>query len=141
MNNDELMHYGVLGMHWGVRRGRTGQTIAKAQRKMTKLDAKHTKAVNKRANTKRPLIRTDFSDAKFRRRDRNVTYTTAAARKWLKKVDKVLGTKTMNEMKNADGTNAARRYFEDIFRVCVSSSGANATYLINLKELSSIKKI
>lgn len=115
MNNDELMHYGVLGMHWGVRRGRTGQTIAKAQRKMTKLDAKHTKAVNKRANTKRPLIRTDFSDAKFRRRDRNVTYTTAAARKWLKKVDKVLGTKTMNEMKNADGTNAARRYFEDIF--------------------------
>lgn len=115
MNNDELMHYGVLGMHWGVRRGRTGQTIAKAQRKMTKLDAKHTKAVNKRANTKRPLIRTDFSDAKFRRRDRNVTYTTAAARKWLKKVDKVLGTKTMNEMKNADGTNAARIYFEDIF--------------------------
>lgn len=115
MNNDELMHYGVLGMHWGVRRGRTGQTIAKAQRKMTKLDAKHTKAVNKRANTKRPLIRTDFSDAKFRRRDRNVTYTTAAARKWLKKVDKVLGTKTMNEMKNVDGTNAARRYFEDIF--------------------------
>lgn len=115
MNNDELMHYGVLGMHWGVQRGRTGQTIAKAQRKMTKLDAKHTKAVNKRANTKRPLIRTDFSDAKFRRRDRNVTYTTAAARKWLKKVDKVLGTKTMNEMKNADGTNAARRYFEDIF--------------------------
>lgn len=115
MNNNELMHYGILGMHWGVRRGRTGQTIAKAQKKMTKLDAKHTKAVNKRANTKRPLIRTDFSDAKFRRRDRNVTYTTAAARKWLKKVDKVLGTKTMNEMKNADGTNAARRYFEDTF--------------------------
>lgn len=115
MNNDELMHYSVLGMHWGVRRGLTGQTIAKAQKKMTKLDAKHTKAVNKRANTRHPLIRTTLSDAKFRRRDRNVTYTTAAARKWLKKVDKVLGTKTMNEMKNADGTNAARRYFEDIF--------------------------
>lgn len=75
MNNDELMHYGILGMHWGVRRGRTGQTIAKAQKKMTKLDAKHTKAVNKRANTKRPLIRTDFSDAKFRRRDRKTLLT------------------------------------------------------------------
>ena len=49
--NDELMHYGVLGMRWGVTRNRQA-TIGKAYKKLGKLDSdieKKRKAATKAA--------------------------------------------------------------------------------------------
>lgn len=38
MNDNELMNYGVLGMKWGVHRGRVAQSYGKAVAKRNKLD-------------------------------------------------------------------------------------------------------
>lgn len=50
MNDNELMHYGVLGMKWGVHRGRVAQSYGKAVAKRNKLD-KRVEVAKAKANT------------------------------------------------------------------------------------------
>ena len=48
LNPDELMHYGKLGMKWGVRHGHSDKVYAKASRKLEKLDNKVQKYAKKK---------------------------------------------------------------------------------------------
>ena len=47
-NDDELCHYGVIGMRWGMRKDRAG-TINKAYKKLNKLDKNVAKTSQKAA--------------------------------------------------------------------------------------------
>lgn len=45
--DNELKHYGVIGMKWGVRRGNTKEAYAKASKKLDKIEAKRVKQAAK----------------------------------------------------------------------------------------------
>ena len=56
MNNNELTHYGVLGMKWGVRKGDVGKAYGKATKKFNKLD---TKVVNAERKANKAMYKVD----------------------------------------------------------------------------------
>lgn len=92
MHNNELYHYGVIGMKWGVRRGNTAKAYQKASKKLDKLDKKVSKAENeviKRAKKNDDALASRFASERRRNRtQRKVTEAAASYRNSLRKANK-----------------------------------------------------
>lgn len=98
MDNQELKHYGVLGMKWGVRRGNTSGAYEKASKKLKKLDdrvekakAKSRKATDK-ADRRVYGLATSGMRARAKRKANKASYKVAKnarkAQKWLSQMEK-----------------------------------------------------
>ena len=55
MNSNELMHHGVLGMHWGVRRyqNKDGSLTAAGRKRADKLDSEYQRLTGKKLAKKK----------------------------------------------------------------------------------------
>lgn len=126
MNNDELMHYGVKGMKWGVKHNperaftKANAKYEKYQAKVNKLKTKSDKATAKKYKRANPLIRTEISDARYRNASRKADKATAKylkakrkAKKWVEAMDKTFANYDMKAL-NSNKVNSGKNFIKQM---------------------------
>lgn len=89
---DELMHYGVLGMKWGIKRGNVDKAYAKASKKLQKID----KSIQKNQQKARKLhkktdgfdIFRNYHTDKANRKTQKAVQKMKKAERWVKNMEK-----------------------------------------------------
>lgn len=115
--NDELYHYGVLGMKWGVKRGKTAQAYTKASNKAKKLDekiAKFDKRAEKTNYKYNKVLARGHTSKKLHSRQRRhqaaLNKQIYKAEKWYKSMEKTFTKKKLSK----EQINAGKKYAEMI---------------------------
>lgn len=106
MEQNSLMHYGVLGMKWGIRKN-PEKAFSKAQKKMRKLDARQEKRQKKAVRKQYSRFTSEKKAQKLRVKADKSTYKAAL---WYDKVKKVFGEAKASELTNAKGVEMGQRY-------------------------------
>lgn len=130
-SGDELYHHGILGQKWGVRRfqnedgslteagrkrylnsdgsvnekriSKQERGAAKLQKKIDRVSAKADKAYRKRGQSATPVIRTEFSDARFDKWNRKYAGLDAKKLKLQQKFDEnFAGTDKLRDAANSE---------------------------------------
>ncbi len=109
-DSNELYHYGVLGMKWGVHRGRAKEAYGKASKKLSKIstkvekfDAKSRKMIKKADAKEYGLFGSQKKAQKYRAKAAKNNYKSAKqmrkAVKWCNQMDKAFQGTTVKRSK------------------------------------------
>ena len=89
---EELYHYGVVGMKWGVRRGNAGKAYAKASKKLAKIDKKYQKQLSKFHKKAEKAESSRFNvDSKRRKAQKaagKLVRTSSKGKKWVSSMER-----------------------------------------------------
>jgi hypothetical protein len=120
-DSEELMHYGVLGMKWGVRRGNASKAYQKASKKLDRLNARADRAMDKAYRKQAKADRKASSvfasqksaakaDFKARKAMRKAVVKTRQAQSWLRAMDQTF--KGTTESLSKEQIEMGKRYIE-----------------------------